>query len=287
MLIPKSRTVTGIPDIHEIWVLRNPFVKSHSNYRITIFNLFRSTPGYSEDILIDASAPGYGERRQLRDRIVEPEGAPVVRHTSIEPLATRIDASVGENPNELQRPLPQTIQSEIVIGSERRRKGPRRRIVDLARDESPPSNHPQSSIRVQEETIHPEASSDLKDDVPTWGKPALLPPLHIRSDVPSSQPPKTITATSQLPAGVSDKGRSLVTEIQGSNINGDAYRQKIEALKSEVGSNWLSVFSEEGWNQHQSIQTPSSQFEHVGALRPEAPAFRASSGILSGGRTIG
>lgn len=75
---------------------------------------------------------------------------------------------------------------------------------------------------------------------------------------------------------VSDKVRCLVSEIQNSNLNvqGEAYRQKIESLKSEVGSNWLSVLSEEGWNQHHR--------------KPEVPAFRsASQGILSSSRTLG
>lgn len=34
--------LTGIPDIHEIWVLRNPFVKSHSNY-VRIFGVYVSS----------------------------------------------------------------------------------------------------------------------------------------------------------------------------------------------------------------------------------------------------
>ena len=37
--------LTGIPDLREIWVAGNPFTRTHGNYRVTIFNLFRRTPG--------------------------------------------------------------------------------------------------------------------------------------------------------------------------------------------------------------------------------------------------
>ena len=272
--------LTGIPYIHEIWVLRNPFVKSHSNYRVQIFNLFRNTPGYSEDIMIDASAPGYGERRQLRDRVTEPEGTPIVQANPLEPgsnlpAQTQDTKVFNENADgpESKRPSPQTTQSEFAVGSGRRKKGPRRRIVDLARESSPINQ--QSERETQQD---PKPASGYTDDVSARSKPTLLPPFQVGSDVPSPVPwpPETTDCTGLSPPDVSDKGRSLVSEIQNLNlnVNGEAYRQKIESLKSEVGSNWLSVLSEEGWNQHH--------------IKPDAPAFRASSqGILSGSRTLG
>lgn len=275
--------LTSIPDIHEIWVLRNPFVKSHSNYRVQIFNLFRNTPGYSLDIMIDASAPGYSERRQLRDRVIEPEGAPIVQAVPLEP-ASNLPAQTqhtkrpvnGDDGAESQRPLPQTTQSEFTVGSGRRRKGPRRRIVDLARESSPISQQSQREIPQDIACVTP--ANLYTDDMSPRSKPTLLSPLQVRSDIPSPQPhpPEMLdSARGSLP-DVSDKVRTLVSEIQNLNlnVNGEAYRQKIESLKSEVGSNWLSVLSEEGWTQHH--------------MKPEAPAFRVSSqGILSGSRTLG
>ena len=274
--------LTGIPDIHEIWVLRNPFVKSHSNYRVQIFNLFRTTAGYSEDIIIDASAPGYGEKRQLRDRAIEPEGTPVVQAIHLEPVpnlpavqdSKRLsDDAVGQ---ESQRPSLQATQSEFAVGSGRRKKGPRRRIVELARESSPINQ------QIQKESP-PDIASQIPTNVVTHdmsprSKPILFAPLQARSGMPSPQEQsREIMDSTGLPhPNVSDKVRCLVSEIQNSNLNvqGEAYRQKIESLKSEVGSNWLSVLSEEGWNQHH--------------MKPEVPAFRSSSqGILSGSRTLG
>ncbi|KAL9128678.1 MAG: hypothetical protein Q9175_007479 [Cornicularia normoerica] len=277
--------LTGIPGIREIWVLRNPFVKSHSNYRIQIFNLFRNTPGYFEDITIDASAPGYGERRQLRDRIIDGEGTPTVQAFPLGP-ASNLPAQTqhtrrikdGADGPVSQRPPPQTTQSEFAVGSGRRRKGPRRRIVDLARESSP--NNQQSQRKFPQDIAGPTLANVHTDDVSPRSKPTILPSLQVRSDIPSPksspQLPQIKDSAGLSPPHVSDKGRSLVSEIQNLNlnVNGEAYRQKIESLKSEVGSNWLSVLSEEGWNQHHMIS--------------EAPTFRASSqGVLSGSRTLG
>lgn len=272
--------LTGIPDIHEIWVLRNPFVKTHGNYRVQIFNLFRNTPGYTEDIMIDASAPGYGERRQLKDRVIEPEGTPIVQEMPHEPASdlpsqiqfTKIFDTGTEGP-ESQRPLPQTTQSEFAVGSSRRKKGPRRRVVDFACERSPINQQSQSEI-LQDIAgpTFPNVHTDPRS------KPTVLPPLQIRPDTlsPQPQPPEIIDSAGLFPPDLSDKGRTLVSEIQNLNlnVNGEAYRQKVESLKSEVGSNWLSVLSEEGWNQHH--------------MKPEVPNCRAPSrGILSGSRTLG
>ena len=275
--------LTGIPDIHEIWVLRNPFVKSHSNYRVQIFNLFRSTPGYSEDIMIDASAPGYGERRHLRDRVIEQEVTPIGQECSLPPASnlsaqTQPANNVGQGGDKADppRPIPQSTQSEFTVGSGRRSKGPRRRIVDLTH-ESSPIDH-----RGQRQTSHEiarETDTDVyNNEVSPRSKPTLFPSLQVQSDRPPPQPqPHELVDSAVLShPDVSDRGRALVSEIQNLNlnVNGEAYRQRVESLKSEVGNNWLSVLGEEGWNQHH--------------MKPTVPAFRTSSqGILSGSRTLG
>ena len=273
--------LTCIPDIHEIWVLRNPFVKTHGNYRVQIFNLFRNTPGYSEDIMIDASAPGYSERRQLKDRVTEPEGITIVQEMPSEPASnlpvqtqlTKISDD-GTDEREPQSPLPQTTRREFAVGSSRRKRGPRRRIVDFAGERSPVNQQSQSEIP---QDIARATFSNAHINAPR-SKPTVLPPLQVRSDTLSRQPqpPEIMDSAVLSPPDLSDKGRSLVSEIQNLNlnVNGEAYRQKIESLKSEVGSNWLSVLSEEGWNQHH--------------MKPEVPTFRApSQGILSGSGTLG
>ena len=130
--------LTGIPDIREIWVAGNPFVRSHRDYRPVIFNLFRAAPGYTEDIIIDTREPSSSERRQLRERIAESAAVPVMRaaDTNIDEASnskvSRIPGSVISYVAVGERPLPHSTQSEAVIGSNRRKKGPRRRLVDLS-----------------------------------------------------------------------------------------------------------------------------------------------------------
>ena len=283
--------LTGIPDIHEVWVLRNPFVKTHSNYRVTIFNLFRKAPGYSEDLIIDSTSPGYSERRQLSQRVLEPEAVPVVKTLPVEPAVglTPRTASAADavkdlsssKTNGVERPsLPQHTQSEAAVGSAHRRKGARRRIVDLAQDQSPPIVHQ----RFQKEpsgSFHTILSNDCTEDVSSGIKPSLLPPLQTSSDSPVS---RMMDISDGRYADITDKGRSLASEIQSLNINGETYKQKVEALKNEVGSDWLNILREKDWNNREGIEASRQPYNHPGPTQ----AFRASSlGITSGGRTLG
>ena len=281
--------LTGIATIREIWVLRNPFVKTHSHYRVTIFNLFRQTPGYLEDIHIDASGPGRGERKQLKDRVTEIERGPVVETLSelseptcplpdtpsatfnkvVEDFEPRIDI--------LERPETQTTQSEAEFGLSRRKKNPRRRVVDLAKDDSTAQIDP---IPAQASQVCPTPQILEQACADEEGKLQLPPPeqeavsSHIEQAGPTLMPP---TSTGGSVLEVSNRGRMLAAEIQCLNTNGDAYRQKVQALKNEVGSNWLTVL---GKGEFGSKDLPPTFFGSP-VLGSEAPAFR-SPGIVTG-----
>ena len=293
--------LTESPRMHEVYVLRNPFVKTHSNYRVTIFNLFRVTPGYTEDIVIDSSLPGYSERRQLRDRAPEPERATEAKSVPIEPPADvpkqtemRTNTANGEEMQGVQRPPPQTTQSEFAVGSGRKRKGTRRRIVDLAQDQTPPIPRQQVPMEMPQEFTRPSLATSFSDDVSPKTKPTLLPPLQVHSEMPSPQELHNMDLPHHLPPDVSDRGRSLATEIQSLNLNGtlnpnaEEFRQKIEAFKDEVGSKWLTMVPELNRSQLANVPTTTPPFNHTRLMSPDAPAFRASSqGIVSGSRTLG
>lgn len=300
--------LTGMPNIHEIWVANNPFVKTHSNYRVTIFNLFRSTPGYVEDILIDASGPGYSERRQLVDRVVEPEGVPIVRplpmESSLQSRSEVIESVIplvgGENElkrDETHKSNYRVAHGEVTIGSGRRRKGPRRRIVDLSGTESPPPVRAHVPIEIPPTAPQREVTDCTIETGPDRGSPpakmALQPMLLDQSESPV-KPPRLGTSISSPDvhalSGRPDKPTSLANDLQTLNLSGEAYRRKIEALKSEVGNGWLSVLSEDGWDgqrmPHASV--PGGNFNHINAIRPDASNLRAASqGIVSGSRTLG
>lgn len=298
----EAARLTGIPDIREIWITSNPLVKSHGSYRVTIFNLFRTTPGFVDDILLDASGPGYSERRHLKERVSEPESVPVVKPApvfesdlpvSLQNPSPEAKSSPEETISEgLKRPLPQTTQSEFVTSSSRRRKGSRRRIVDLSREETPyiaqhevpPSTSPMmphSSLKCSA----PEINS-LKDRLDSSSSPSAP------TNLPSPRPRKLTSSTSSTlildSPESSNQGRLLVNDLHNLNLNGEAYRQKVEALKNEVGNNWLSVLSEEGWNDNNKAKVSGSDYGCIDVARPEISSLQNSGQrIISSSRTLG
>ena len=302
--------LTGTPNIREIWVLSNPFVKIHSNYRLTIFNLFRTTPGFLEDIVIDGVAPGYSERRQLRDRVAETESMPVVKPVLVEheaSLPSVRDSSImvasgeyrGHAAEVIQRPTPWTLHSDVAVTSSRRKKVSRRRIVDLATDDGFHRRaSSEASLNVQASSKGNTMGTRSNEQMPETNagdlqpliNPANSSCLQISGAASPVRPPRN--------SGFADNDRSNADEIQNLNLNGEAYRLKVESLKHEVGSNWLSVLSEDGWIPHGRSESlgpgslgPGSLgpgFNHVNAIRPELSNLRASSqGITSGSRTLG
>lgn len=298
--------LTGIPEMREIWVVCNPFTRTHGNYRVTIFNLFRGTPGYSEDISLDGIGPTYGERRQLRDRVAESEVIPVVKPLPLE--TETLDAHLVKGPSfvtaddltaaeteRTQRPLPRSTQSEMAIGSGRKKRGPRRRIVDLAGDDTLTLSY-QPNLAEGSEL----APSAVPGDVRTLDVNGISPKTGPTSPFP--RPDQPIAASAMAPslvnsqrspsllpaADISDQTKSLAHEIKHLNLDGETYRQKIEALKTEVGSDWLSVLSEEVWNRPAKIDRSLSTFPQSRTLRPEMSDLRVQSqSIISGSRTLG
>ncbi|KAL8825049.1 MAG: hypothetical protein Q9191_004648 [Dirinaria sp. TL-2023a] len=298
--------LTSIPEMREIWVACNPFTRTHGGYRVTIFNLFRGTPGYTEDVYLDSQGPGYGERRQLRDRVAESEAVPVMKPLPPDPEV--LDSPRMEGPGfvstsdhrgasteRVQRPSPHITQSEATVGSNRKRRGPRRRIVDLARDDS--CGVPQESSSPQHQTpppttIRQELGSVDENGISPRTKPTVGPPTHDQPAVASSTVSKSLSSPSSpvlAPAQtVSDKGHALAHDIQHLNLNGEAYRHKVEALKTEVGSNWLNVLSEEGWNAQEKNDKPLPSYPPPRVMRPELSDLRFQShGIVGGSRTLG
>ena len=303
--------LTGIPDIREIWVIGNPFVKTHAGYRVTILNLFRGTPGYIEDIMIDAAGPGYSERRQLRDRIAEIEGVPVVKplpiewdiapdttsHPVLKPALYSQDRTAGI----YTRPIPHSTQSEIAVGHGRRRKGPRRRIVDLSVDEDrsfsdkqgpldTPNRKPHvafADINGPDDTAPRDVSPGTQADVARHAQDVLVRQPQKELSIPDLINPRLPTPRIKISE---DNGFALAYGLQGLNLNGEAYRRKVEALKEEFGSGWLNVFSKDFWDSRENSEGAGLEKDpsQVTVARPKIPDFRAATQeIVNSGRTLG
>lgn len=94
--------VTGAPNIFQIYVKGNPFVKTHEGYRVTIFHIFRSLSGFVEDVMIDSSLPRSNELRSLDRRAKKTPGENHFGSRTGEdgaPSALRTKDSVGETIN--------------------------------------------------------------------------------------------------------------------------------------------------------------------------------------------
>jgi len=248
--------LTCIPNLKRIWVKRNPFTKSGSDYRIIAFNLFRKTPGYVDDIILDDSGPGYSERKQLVERVPEVERQ--LSQPSIRIAALPVVIQQPEQTQPISNP-----HTEVSMSSTRRKRAPRRRIVDLAKDDN--------FARIPDEDLV-----------------ASIHPVSATTDQQSVQTGRNPTAPTSVPAGILDEefydGSTQVPSVGSSEqiAQEDDYRAKIEALRQEFGSNWLSVLGDQNWhNSHHMDVTQGQNLGHNSLHRPNHQV------IVSGGRTLG
>ena len=296
--------LTGIPFLREIYVAGNPFTRTHRNCRVILFNLFRSTPGYTEDIIIDGTGPTYSEKKRLVDRAPVPPAVPVVKPPPLPMAAVDVSkpAIIYDAPREpavlrKERPMAKTTTSEVHTRSSRRRRAPKRRIVDLSASEatskpvtqqlSLPNSAAEAAVDKREEPRSRQHEvEDISKTVDSVSTPkeaqSCNPPLaasrHPTSDAGVVAP--------QLPALFSPKKlQPDWSDSQQWDLDAEVYRRKIETLRDQVGTGYLSVLSEESWEQpRRAFKTPD--FPSPPALSSPTPQMAAAQPIHSG-RTLG
>ncbi len=290
--------LTGLPEIREIYVEGNPFTRTHRDYRITIFNLFRKTPGYTEDITIDTTGPSYSEKRYLVERIAEPPAVPVIKPQPQELPAVDVSkpAIIYDTPRgpavlRKERPAPKATNSEVNTSSTRRRRAPKRRIVDLATNENPlphaqpvdrygehsgPENlAPAGNYRISQAEEPADTSSHVLIDSPL---PNVQPPGIPRIDASVLPPLSPVFAPGESPTGENSWQSS-----QEWDVGGEMYRRRIEALRNKIGDNYLHVLAEENWDQSRPVA-----FVAPSALHSSPTTLRAATvPALHSGRTLG
>lgn len=294
--------LTGIPELKEIWVAGNPFTKTHPNYRVTIFNLFRNSPGFTEDIIIDASGPGYNERRQLVERVPERENVPVVKPLPQLPTAVDIikPAIIYDAPKESsamrgEKPQPSIANNDVYTSTSRRRRTPKRRIVDLSTSDLSPMKQKLPVMLKPEESVPVTAGSDSgygvsPDTQPSRTTPEFTPPRPERTwSHPDTLPRLDTTTTPQLlPKGRIFDQSAITVDSQDWSATGEMYKKKIEALRNEVGNGWLSVLSEEGWDSQKPSLQPPCDFDPPSNIQPSPSNTRPQSQhTIQSGRTLG
>lgn len=282
--------LTGIPNLREIWVRHNPLTKLHGNYRVTIFNLFRRAPtGYTDDIVIDNAGPGYGERKQLVDRIVEAEHPPGVRplDDARQPESQeehRIVTRNAQTSKHSTEPLPlakqpvlqpqtstSTPHGEFHNPSMRRRKGPRRRIIDISKEESLASTIQRPAL---EESLATEASPEIKSERQSRD-------LNESDTFSTGLQQKAMKSPSRR----KDEQLPLPQTGRDWSLDSQDYRQRIEALKNEVGNNWLSVLREQSFDG--AGDGLGQGHGHAASHATPTLHSNTSQPILSGGHSLG
>ncbi|KAL8882638.1 MAG: hypothetical protein Q9198_000400 [Flavoplaca austrocitrina] len=297
--------LTGLPDFREVWVAQNPFTKSHGDYRKILFNLFRRIPGNLEDIRIDAAGPSHNERKQLVDRIAEIEPVSVMRTVHQEnEIQTVIDSpyqepskqSILEISAERQERLsPRVDQGDHHVNSgmthnpdaatksRRTTKSARRqRLVDLAAEKDLVTNF--SSTVLQPDYSTQEARN------PPAEVAHLVNEARATSSIRSSSQPSMPLQASTGPKDGTARGRALSSmslepnqptlgnERTTAKLEAQAYRQKIETLKQEVGGTWLVALNEERLSKNEQSSANSADLSTMnGAARPGLSMIHAAS----------
>lgn len=136
--------LTRMPNFREVFIKYNPLEKTCPNHRATVFNLFRGTPGYMNDILVDSSGPSYNERRHLNERICENTTVHMsVAHRKDHELGTVGKKRAQRDPNpSLSRTEDETSPSATTMY-----QGSKRRIVDVTEASIVRNSKPESNLR--------------------------------------------------------------------------------------------------------------------------------------------
>jgi hypothetical protein len=294
--------LASLPEMIDLYVVKNPFTRTHSNYRITIFNAFRATPGRVEDVTIDTLGPVSNEKKHLVDRAPEPANVPVVKPppedddsqaaggseppkgsaaTSQELRELELQAQNVSNPRQGHRRATSDVGP---LSMRRKKRAPRRRIVELSQQESPtrvsaPEPEP-ALVEAPKTPTDPDRPSTPGDTpyhtAPTTQLGGLSSPTRPALDTSftSPTPAPKIRDPSDDELSPQDLGHS------------DIYRQKIEALKSDLGPNWLAALNEDRIAEQRDKSRSFSPASRTSTIRPNSKS-NEGRGVSLGGRTLG
>lgn len=252
----EAARLTALPNLRRIWIKHNPFTKTHTSYRVKILNLFRQTPGYVEDMTIDDYGPGFAEKKQLVERVPErePRGQPAVQIAE-----TPVVIYSGRGPTE-NKELPETTKA-----STRRKRQSRRRIVDLAHDDTPWRPSPDITV-----VSRPSMDSRRSTDGATAGRDSISTDKGLNDHDSATTAPAPTLVSPGILAGAMEPSQN------------DQYRAQAEALRRELGSNWLSALDNQAWHNTHHIDIHNTQtMGHPPGLH------RANTLVVTSGRTLG
>ncbi|KAK9244685.1 hypothetical protein V1506DRAFT_560934 [Lipomyces tetrasporus] len=243
--------LTGAPNISEVWVLGNPFVKTHSSsYRITIFNVFRQTPGYTDDILLDGSLPGLLEQRALMERVEESVPSPIAMRS---PFRANADKAEKDKKKKLDadNDLLPVFKGFNLFGKSSQAHDRDDESGRTAKVETPIIHPPDNDRgdRLAPSTAMRPPGIKIINPSPRQTKKKPSRRRIVDLDLPDSGDDQMSTKTGGSAVSSSKSPTSFSPPLSPSENDwtrqGEEYRKRIEALRNDFGSGWLSVLSEE------------------------------------------
>ena len=166
------------------------------------------------------------EKRSLRERVPEAPSVPIIKVPRQPPVTVHqvapLEAKKKDRTEEEKRSI-----STMEVARAKRKPG-RRRVVEFTRDDSGNSITTRDADNHSVRTVVRNQPVATPKKHPVEAEMAQQSQEEASSGAESSPPP------------------SLPNDNVDWSIMGDEYRRKVEALKNEVGSGWLSVLSEEG-----------------------------------------
>jgi hypothetical protein len=227
---------------------------------------------------------------------------PSVPEIPVIDVSKPLPAIVYDDPKESavlrkERPVAKTVSSEVNTNSTRRRRAPKRRIVDLATNDTPiPHAQPVDrlgSVEAVAPTIRTvqEASQDSHYRISQETEaqePVALAERPLSATQSSPNIPRIDTSVApQLPPIFTHDSQSTWNPPQEWDIGGELYRQKIETLRDQVGSGYLSVLGEETWEAPRPTHYQDTSFGAPSPPSDQSTPRVASVQPIHTGRTIG
>lgn len=235
----EAARLTQIPNLKRLWIRHNPLTKRYPDYRVRILNQFRKAPGHLEDIVLDDVPASYNERKQLVERVVEVERPlppmPTLEEHVPDPPCAKAGSEMAPPP------VPQLssvdMSSPCPAHPSMRRRGTRRRIVDLSAKALP------SEALNKPISVESVGTVDLADQI-AYKEPKVL--LEDR--------PRLVTASPEL-AEFHDEMAETLTN----SPTGEDYRRNVEDLRLKFGNNWLGAFGEHTWQSESDLPSQADQ----------------------------
>lgn len=283
--------VAELPEIVDVYVIKNPFTKSHTDFRVTIFNAFRKAPGYTQDVTIDGMGPLSHERKHLVDRVPERRNVQVVK-PPFEDEEEQPQAVPGGAPTEAELRALETApprsghrRATSDLGPSplrQKKKGARRRLVELSPSDSPTRTTPQRAPAPEPELAeHPRTPTD-SDHPSTPGDTPFhtAPSTQLQPTSPPSRPSIDTSFTSPTPAPrIRDPSDDDMSPHDSTHA--DVFRHKIETLKTDLGPDWLTALNDDRKAEHKAKDRSFSPASRTSTIRAE------SKSVAVGSRTLG